>query len=702
MDLFLKIVFVIVVIILVALILLPCREYFTDVATVLGNKSTIRYSVSDQNTYNAYLQNSLGADNNDLLIMFRCIEFAKGGIEKVIKSLNDKGRFFISMKHEVEYTNFSDIEAKIESVISNIHKNFKETNAKEIKLKGPIFLLITQYPVYTSMSKNFYNGNCEVKNQSSPLQISYSPIVQTVDEGCINDTPVNTIKCEFYILMPSHKKGGVHREADIAEDMSDLLIGNINKNINIKNVRSKDRQCFTTCGNNQVDGYACGARNRTELGGTEVYNTPTNTNMLPKVFSDYANLYILNTNGINLLLKTTYPGTEIVENGPSLSQMFAKKPMITEGFNGGLADTLGVSSYPPATPITYSESTALDNDGKIGYISLAEKNAETALINMSPDDITCYMDRYPTILTREDAQLDWKDKVLKNIYNQFIKGCEAGQLERINTKKGPGLNAESAVPSAKYLVDQGITENGVYWIRLPEVGIQQVYCILDPRFDGGGWMLAMKGGPNSTTFKYDSTHWTTATTLNFENPSTEAGDAKYDVFNHYAATDWFAGFPDVYVPENPTKVPTDTHTGDLPRGTYNGYTWIEKNVWTIPEKDTNMVLPKTLLQVFSSGTRITKMKNPPGVTSTTLPKFNGNVWSSQNSFQFYGMNYKGGHNYKSRWGFGWNENYPVTNEGSNDAGGGIGTQAYSAGDHSPGRWGKTGMNSSMRFEFYVR
>jgi len=695
MGLFLKALFVIVVIILVALIILPVREYFgvlEDTALALSNKSTVKYSDKTLNTDDAYLKSlgNLGA-NNELLIMYRCIEFVKGGIDTLMGELIEEKTFYISKKQTVMYKNFEDIKLKIEDVMKDIHTNV----FLQKPLYGPMYLLITQYPVYTSMKQTYYGPEkCQLTTLSSPLENSYSPLVQTADEGCINNIDT-AIECEFYILMPSHKIDGTKREGiswdDIKTDMGGLLIGNVKKNKNVRNVRSQDKQCFTTCGTIEVDGYACAARNGVN---STVYNSPTNNN-IPKVYSDYANLYILNRNGVNNdIFKTTVPGTEIVQEG-FISRALSR---IRENFIETQA--ILVDHIPTVgSPITNQESTTNDNEQKNQYLSRYAYNEEMALKNMTDDDVKCYMDRYPTILTAEEARDDWVKKVMHEdkIYKNFTKGCLPGDLDRINlalaAKISPGREKNVAVSSARELVGKPGYENGVYWIDLPIVGPTQVYCILDPAFDGGGWMLAMKGGPNSTTFKYDSDYWIKPTTWNSENPSIEEGDAKYDIFNHFAATDWFAGFPDVYVPQTPTRYPLYNYTGDLPRGVYNGYTWIEKDVNIDP--GTGMVVPKTLLSTFSNNIRITKSKDP-----TKLRKFNPNVWSSQKPFQFYGINYKGGHGYRARWGFGWNEN-SVNDERSNDAGGGIGTRTHSAGD-SFSCCGIRGLNRPMRFEFYVR
>jgi hypothetical protein len=664
MDTFLKITIVVVAIILAVLILFPPREYFEN---TLSSKSSVIYSNKNIKTDAEYL-NALNTISNDLLIMYRCIEFKKDGIEMVINRLKTAKNFFVSNKYETTYTDFSTIEELIRTSILNLYDS-----SKEPKFYGPIYLLITQYPLYSSVS---FNGSTCVRTvQSSPLENNFSPIFQTIDKQCENFAyPENNIKCEFYILMPSHlplnNTVGSHR-TDISWDtikanMSDLF----NRNTNINNERSHDTQCFTTCGEIQVDGYVCGARNGETPYKSIVFNTPLN-NLEEKKQSDYANLYILNTNGINSLLKTDI---NIIEDGIKTDNVYI---------------------YPKEEPKSVALKVPNTNDSRnvIPHIDLAifkqQQRAlaeQRALIRaqrvllekkkISDLEAYCYLRRYKDLrkafgYNSEKAKNHWAN------YGVF----EKRKKECTDDIMGDGSTEEKAAPSAKYIMEKyGLTINGVYWIliNLPNTGFTPtpVYCIMNPDCAGGGWMLAMKG-EEGNTFHYESDHWKTATTLNSSNPSNSKGDAKYNVFNYYKANDWFAGFPDI-----------PTYTGDVSRNVYNGFTWVENNAANSKE---------TLLEVFSKNTRITKSLNP-----TELAKFNKSVWSSQTPFQFYGINYQGGNGYKSRWGFGWNEN-SKTDEYTNDAGGGIGTHGYSAGDHYsccgiPGNYA----NSAMRFEFYVR
>jgi len=53
-----------------------------------------------------------------------------------------------------------------------------------------------------------------------------------------------------------------------------------------------------------------------------------------------------------------------------------------------------------------------------------------------------------------------------------------------------GSSAANPATSAVALVNAGITTDGVYYIKAsPSAPTQQVYCILDSRYDGGGWMI---------------------------------------------------------------------------------------------------------------------------------------------------------------------------------------------------------------------
>jgi hypothetical protein len=229
--------------------------------------------------------------------------------------------------------------------------------------------------------------------------------------------------------------------------------------------------------------------------------------------------------------------------------------------------------------------------------------------------------------------------------------------------------------------------DGVYKINLPTVGITPVYCIMNSSFDGGGWMMAMKA-TRGTTFNYNANYWTTDNTLNPSEINQLDGDAKFETFNKFQATDIMARFPDI------------TTSGGSITGT-GTWTWLENNFPAYINTGTS-----TLLNLFNTANR-TFIKD-----AKTFSGWQAGVFSSQKDIRFYGFNWQeNGVDTKSRWGFGWNENggglFPAGIEGSGDVGGGIGMRYrggvnYSAGDHIGCCQDSTGINRSARVEIYVR
>jgi hypothetical protein len=284
-------------------------------------------------------------------------------------------------------------------------------------------------------------------------------------------------------------------------------------------------------------------------------------------------------------------------------------------------------------------------------------------------------------------------------YNRALSAAEVSQnYNALKSRFIPdGSSAEKAAPSASYLVSLGLTADGVYWINLPTAGPTQVYCILNPAYDGGGWMMAMKA-TTGTTFNYSANYWTTANTLNPTETNRNNGDAKFNSMNYFQSKDMMAIWPDI------------SNGGSIPSSTL-GWTWLQNN--------------------FNDGTRITPISFF-GITYPTMntggsgkfiqdaKTFSGwasGVFSSQVDIRFYGFNYINNPNYgtqvKVRWGFGWNENgeglYPSSGggaPGSNDVTGGIGLDtgggSYSAGDRINCCQDTIGINRSARVEVYVR
>lgn len=269
---------------------------------------------------------------------------------------------------------------------------------------------------------------------------------------------------------------------------------------------------------------------------------------------------------------------------------------------------------------------------------------------------------------------------------------------------GSGLTSGTAATSAlAILTGFPSSPDGVYWINIPSVGVQQVYCLMNSKYDGGGWMLAMKAAETGNTFGYASSYWTSSTNnLNTASPSrlaTNNIDAKYDVMNYYASgNDLMALWPDVA--NSPSANGSTTNSGSISGLTE--WSWLAKSV----------LGGNTTMQAKLNSTQTSLVTNPSGVASgsgtSTVYNFTGfgagtyNPFSSQGGFNFYGFNYTGNSSHSARWGFGWNNE---GDQGSNDVSGGIGLNqsAISAGDINTVNWSNiNGFNRQMKVEIYVR
>jgi hypothetical protein len=295
--------------------------------------------------------------------------------------------------------------------------------------------------------------------------------------------------------------------------------------------------------------------------------------------------------------------------------------------------------------------------------------------------------------------------------------------------------------------------NGYYWIDLPVVGPKYIYCIMDPAYFGGGWMLAMRSVKNSKTFRYRSPHWTTNQTLkstkkeidahiNNINPSdlniSSIGnkiyetntdlDAKFDTFNYFKAKEWMAIF--YPVDRNGRKL---TGGGDFKENS-RGWIWYENKL----NYNGNYYSPMELFQVLDNPKGNGRAFNrnidlrPSGVRADQLAKFRVDgktqIWSGQAGFNFYGINYEYERHFEwrgnsVRWGFSWNNEWDAdttdvyagigldyqnrTGRWQDDHGGFTWNgydngRGFSCGDFIWCCQNTTGLNDSMAFEWYVR
>jgi hypothetical protein len=255
-------------------------------------------------------------------------------------------------------------------------------------------------------------------------------------------------------------------------------------------------------------------------------------------------------------------------------------------------------------------------------------------------------------------------------------------LVSTNAKKiaPDGKTIATAATSAKAIkTAYPSSTDGIYYINLPTVGIQPVYCLMDSKYDGGGWMMAMKA-TRGATFNYDANYWYTANTLNPTQTNQNDGDAKFDVFNYFGTTDMMALWPDI------PNVGAESGSID----NLTTWSWLQKGI---------SGAPFTLINKFASSP--TQQAIYTSTNGTMTFSGFGSPFSNQPGFTFYGFNYSYSANERVRWGFAWNNE---TDQNSNDVRGGIGLKyvSYSAGDHIGCCQNQSGINRTARVEMYVR
>ena len=278
--------------------------------------------------------------------------------------------------------------------------------------------------------------------------------------------------------------------------------------------------------------------------------------------------------------------------------------------------------------------------------------------------------------------------------NTYFQSWTQNLQEMVSSPDMDGSSAAKAAPNAKYLqIAFNNFTDGVYWINLPYVGPTQIYCLLNSKIDGGGWMMMMKA-TTGTTFNYSSAYWTGVNTLNPSFYNRGNADAKFDAMNYFYAKDMMALWPDI-----PWNYGSSSTGGSVnTSGVYNNWCWLQNNF--------NNGIRVTPIDFFSRADKLFF-----GDASNFAGK--GTVFSSQSDIRFYGFNYiNASSTAKVRWGFGWNENggglYPNGAATSNDVSGGIGMSGlfstninYSAGDQFS-CCGAQGINRSARVEIYIR
>jgi hypothetical protein len=325
-------------------------------------------------------------------------------------------------------------------------------------------------------------------------------------------------------------------------------------------------------------------------------------------------------------------------------------------------------------------------------------------------------------------------------------GCSLGMAARCAA--GSALEIKQAT---------GTNIDGQYWINIGGTPTL-VYCIMNSGQGGGGWMLAMRGKNDQSTFKYTSSLWVnntlTGTTSYPERYSSSDSfrntDAKYAPFTSMNSNQLMVLFPDYtnnggrYSATNKSPIlnanygfswaETYTTTGSsiAPWTAYNASTGWGGNSWNVaqpngPAEKTNdptstpscVSGPTSLTNLFLNANRCAfrRVGSTYAVDSSSSYPYSAigdGLFYTQTNIGFFGINYASAstssQRYRARIGFGWNEN-GNGDEGSNDGTAGIGldnanqtTQA--AGTHNQCCYTQlgtgTGVNIHMAFEVYVR
>ena len=224
-----------------------------------------------------------------------------------------------------------------------------------------------------------------------------------------------------------------------------------------------------------------------------------------------------------------------------------------------------------------------------------------------------------------------------------------------------GLTPEQAATNALALLQfYPRYGDGVYWINCGGVP-KQTYCLMDPKWDGGGWMLIMKAAQGST-FNWGSTHWTTTSTLNPTDTTTTVANAKFDVFNSVPVKDVMAVWP-------ASDIGAGNTGGSL--SVSDGWVWLVKGWYPTP------ITPL-------AGFQIDRPAIPPDIFNFSGFSTASPIWSYQTGTRAHvfgsGAHVAGPDTYITRWGYLWNNEVGTTSTQDAFAGIGLNNPSSSGGD----------------------
>lgn len=300
-------------------------------------------------------------------------------------------------------------------------------------------------------------------------------------------------------------------------------------------------------------------------------------------------------------------------------------------------------------------------------------------------------------------------------------GTTVGALQsgaQLNSVCSIGLSQSCPAYSPQEIVNlYGSQSNGTFWLSVNGVA-SQVYIMMESGFDGGGYVLAMKGANTGATFNYDASYWTKPNVLNSTGDTylsrnvTNNTDAKFNAFNYLPPRSIAAVFPE--------QTSTSYTAGGLGSNDVYGFSWLEnmpRNASSYLGIFTDTTSHYEILNgsMFSKSVTRQLLREATDKDIGKNPSNNTSIFTRQTNVKFFGFNYRQQewttpNTNKARWGFGNNENGVNTDteiERTNDAIGGIGVSgdvSYSAGDfyNNAVNVTQTGINKATKFEMYLK
>lgn len=267
------------------------------------------------------------------MIMNRCIEFIhdpvtyRFGLDQVITELYADQKMFVSDKIIVDYLYYDTIEEKLLSEILKLYARSNAGSNTVDQFIGPGYILMTQYPFIRDILEDCTIIPKALRNTRDHLPKPIDETTKCTEQATIIRNQV--MRAEIYILLPLHTPKTIRttdgkeyrivgpnvytRWEQVLTNMRRLFAYNSEgkSGVAVVNPRSFNKRCQLHCGTPSTNPYyfTCGARNHivennraipyqsVVLGGSK---TGASANTIQK--HDFANLYLINSKKMNLIL----------------------------------------------------------------------------------------------------------------------------------------------------------------------------------------------------------------------------------------------------------------------------------------------------------------------------------------------------------------------------------------------------------------